>query len=69
MNATVLLVLFMLVFLFSILAQLKHPNIVAYHDSYFDDTEEFLYIIQVFRKAKNMFYLFVLYLVSFKQRA
>ncbi|KAK2186321.1 hypothetical protein NP493_206g05016 [Ridgeia piscesae] len=29
-----------------ILSELKHPHIVAYHDSFFDDKEQFLYIVQ-----------------------
>ena len=38
----------MLEFLSSrILSQLKHPNIVTYHDSFFDEDDEYLYIVQV----------------------
>ena len=32
---------------FRILAELKHPNIVAYHDSFFDEASEHLCILQV----------------------
>ncbi|KAJ8298869.1 hypothetical protein KUTeg_022929 [Tegillarca granosa] len=30
----------------SILSQLKHPHIVSYHESFFDEEEEFLFIVQ-----------------------
>ncbi|CAH1787541.1 unnamed protein product, partial [Owenia fusiformis] len=30
----------------NILSNLKHPNIVAYHESFFDEDEEYLCIIQ-----------------------
>ncbi|XP_013380114.1 serine/threonine-protein kinase Nek6 isoform X1 [Lingula anatina] len=30
----------------NILAELKHPHIVSYHDSFFDEKEEYLYIVQ-----------------------
>jgi len=30
-----------------ILATLRHPNVVAYHDSFFDEHEERLFIVQV----------------------
>lgn len=30
-----------------ILEKLKHPHIVSYHESFFDDDEYFLYIVQV----------------------
>ena len=39
---------------FRILSQLKHPHIVSYHESFFDPSEEYLYIIQDYCDGGNM---------------
>lgn len=39
---------------FRILAQLKHPHIVAFHESFFDEDYEFLNIIQDYCDGGNM---------------
>ena len=48
MDAVMFAYLYLVPHFSRILAELKHPNVVAYHESFFDENEEYLCIIQVF---------------------